>query len=127
MRFLHTMIRVGDLEKSIKFYTENFGMQLIRQKAYPGGKFTLAFIGYGPEESNTVIELTHNWETESYDLGNGFGHFALGVEDIYAVCDKLRADGVTITREPGPMKHGTTVIAFVKDPDGYAIELIERK
>ena len=127
MRFLHTMIRVGDLEKSIKFYTENFGMQLIRQKDYPGGKFTLAFIGYGPEESNTVIELTHNWETDSYDIGNGFGHFALGVEDIYAVCDKLRADGVTITREPGPMKHGTTVIAFVKDPDGYAIELIERK
>lgn len=127
MRFLHTMIRVGNLEKSIKFYTENFGMKLIRQKDYPGGKFTLAFIGYGDEESNTVIELTHNWETESYDIGNGFGHFALGVEDIYAVCDKLREDGVTITREPGPMKHGTTVIAFVKDPDGYSIELIERK
>ena len=89
MRFLHTMIRVGNLEKSIKFYTENFGMKLIRQKDYPGGKFTLAFIGYGDEENNTVIELTHNWETESYDLGNGFGHFALGVEDIYAVCDKL--------------------------------------
>jgi len=127
MRFLHTMIRVGNLEKSIKFYTENFGMKLIRQKDYPGGKFTLAFIGYGDEENNTVIELTHNWETESYDLGNGFGHFALGVEDIYAVCDKLREDGVIITREPGPMKHGTTVIAFVKDPDGYSIELIERK
>ena len=127
MRFLHTMIRVGNLEKSIKFYTENFGMKLLRQKDYPGGKFTLAFIGFGEEESHTVIELTHNWETESYDLGNGFGHFALGVEDIYAVCDKLREDGVTITREPGPMKHGTTVIAFVKDPDGYSIELIERK
>lgn len=127
MRFLHTMIRVGNLEKSIKFYTENFGMNLIRQKDYPGGKFTLAFVGYGPEESNTVIELTHNWETETYDLGDGFGHFALGVADIYSVCDKLRADGVTITREPGPMKHGDTVIAFVKDPDGYAIELIERK
>jgi lactoylglutathione lyase len=121
------MIRVGNLEKSIKFYTENFGMKLLRQKDYPGGKFTLAFIGFGEEESHTVIELTHNWETESYDLGNGFGHFALGVEDIYAVCDKLREDGVTITREPGPMKHGTTVIAFVKDPDGYSIELIERK
>ncbi len=127
MRFLHTMIRVGNLEKSIKFYTENFGMKLIRQKDYPGGKFTLAFIGYGDEENNTVIELTHNWETESYDLGDGFGHFALGVEDIYSVCDKLREDGVIISREPGPMKHGTTVIAFVKDPDGYSIELIERK
>ena len=127
MRFLHTMIRVGDLEKSIKFYTENFGMKLLRQKDYPGGKFTLAFIGYGDEAENTVIELTHNWETDSYDTGNGFGHFALGVQDIYAVCDKLREDSVTITREPGPMKHGTTVIAFVKDPDGYAIELIEKK
>ncbi|EDM25498.1 Glyoxalase I [Lentisphaera araneosa HTCC2155] len=127
MKFLHTMIRVGNLEKSIKFYTENFGMKLIRQKDYPGGKFTLAFIGYGDEADNTVIELTHNWETDSYDIGNGFGHFALGVEDIYSVCDKLREDGVIITREPGPMKHGTTVIAFVKDPDGYSIELIERK
>jgi len=127
MKFLHTMIRVGNLEKSIKFYTENFGMKLIRQKDYPGGKFTLAFIGYGDEADNTVIELTHNWDTDSYDVGNGFGHFALGVEDIYSVCDKLREDGVIITREPGPMKHGTTVIAFVKDPDGYSIELIERK
>ncbi|MDD7983788.1 lactoylglutathione lyase [Lentisphaera marina] len=127
MKFLHTMIRVGNLERSIKFYTENFGMKLIRQKDYPGGKFTLAFIGYGDEADNTVIELTHNWETESYDIGDGFGHFALGVEDIYSVCDKLREDGVIITREPGPMKHGTTVIAFVKDPDGYSIELIERK
>jgi lactoylglutathione lyase len=127
MKFLHTMIRVGNLERAIKFYTENFGMKLIRQKDYPGGKFTLAFIGYGDEADNTVIELTHNWETESYDIGDGFGHFALGVEDIYAVCDKLRDDGVIITREPGPMKHGTTLIAFVKDPDGYSIELIERK
>ena len=127
MRFLHTMIRVGNLEKSIKFYTENFGMKLLRQKDYPGGKFTLAFIGFGDESENTVIELTHNWDTESYDLGNGFGHLALGVDDIYAVCDKLREDGVNITREPGPMKHGTTVIAFVDDPDGYKIELIETK
>ncbi|WDE96196.1 lactoylglutathione lyase [Lentisphaera profundi] len=127
MKFLHTMIRVGNLEHSIKFYTENFGMKLIRQKDYPGGKFTLAFIGYGEEADNTVIELTHNWETDSYEVGNGFGHFAIGVEDIYAVCDKLREDNVIITREPGPMKHGTTLIAFVKDPDGYSIELIERK
>jgi lactoylglutathione lyase len=127
MKFLHTMVRVGNLERSIKFYTENFGMKLIRQKDYPGGKFTLAFIGYGDEADHTVIELTHNWDTDSYDIGNGFGHFALGVEDIYAVCDKLRDDGVIITREPGPMKHGTTLIAFVKDPDGYSIELIERK
>ncbi len=127
MKFLHTMIRVGNLEKSIKFYTENFGMKLLRQKDYPGGKFTLAFIGYGDEKEHTVIELTHNWETDSYEIGNGFGHFALGVADIYSVCDKLREDGVIITREPGPMKHGTTVIAFVKDPDGYSIELIEKK
>ncbi len=127
MKFLHTMIRVGNLDKSIKFYTENFGMKLLRQKDYPGGKFTLAFIGYGDEKEHTVIELTHNWETDSYEIGNGFGHFALGVADIYSVCDKLREDGVIITREPGPMKHGTTVIAFVKDPDGYSIELIEKK
>ena len=127
MRFLHTMIRVGNLQKSIEFYTECFGMELLRQKDYPGGKFTLAFIGYGDEKENTVIELTHNWETESYELGNGFGHFAIGVEDIYATCDKLREKGAIITREPGPMKHGNTVIAFLKDPDGYSIELIERK
>ena len=126
MRMLHTMIRVGELDRSISFYTEVLGMQLLRRKDYPDGEFTLAFVGYGEEESNTVIELTHNWGTDSYDLGNGFGHIALGVDDIYKVCDEIRARGGKITREPGPMKHGTTVIAFVEDPDGYKIELIER-
>ena len=127
MRFLHTMLRVGNLQRSIDFYTTCFGMQLLRQKDYEGGRFTLAFLGYGDEKENTVIELTHNWDTESYDLGNGFGHLAIGVPDIYSTCDTLREKGAVITREPGPMKHGNTVIAFLKDPDGYAIELIERK
>jgi lactoylglutathione lyase len=127
MKFLHTMIRVGHLDKSIKFYTENFGLKLLRKTDYPGGRFTNVFIGYGDESDNTVIELTHNWDTESYELGEGFGHLAFGIPDIYACCDKMRDDGVTITREPGPMKHGTTVIAFVVDPDGYKIELIEKK
>ena len=121
------MIRVGNLDRSIQFYTSVLGMKLLRRKDYPEGKFTLAFVGYGDESDTAVIELTHNWETESYDVGNGFGHIALGVNDIYAVCDAIRAKGGTITREPGPMKHGTTVIAFIKDPDGYAIELIETK
>jgi len=121
------MIRVGNLDRSIQFYTAVLGMKLLRRKDYPEGKFTLAFVGYGDESDTAVIELTHNWETESYDVGNGFGHIALGVNDIYAVCDAIRAKGGTITREPGPMKHGTTVIAFIKDPDGYAIELIETK
>lgn len=127
MRVLHTMIRVGDLDRSIQFYTDVLGMKLLRRKDYPEGKFTLAFVGYGEESDTAVIELTHNWETDGYDPGNGFGHVALGVKDIYAVCDAIRAKGGTISREPGPMKHGTTVIAFVKDPDGYAIELIETK
>jgi len=127
MRLLHTMIRVGDLDKSIDFYTRILGMSLLRRSDYPEGKFTLAFVGYGEEDSNTVIELTHNWETPAYDLGNGFGHLALGVQDIYQVCEDIRQAGGVISREPGPMKHGTTVIAFVKDPDGYAIELIEGK
>lgn len=127
MRVLHTMIRVGDLARSIQFYTDVLGMKLLRKKDYPDGKFTLAFVGYGEESDTAVIELTHNWETDSYELGNGFGHVALGVKDIYVVCDAIRAKGGTISREPGPMKHGTTVIAFVKDPDGYAIELIETK
>ena len=125
MQFLHTMIRVGDLDRSIKFYTETLGMKLLRQKDYPGGKFTLAFVGYGDEKNNTVVELTHNWDTDSYDLGKGFGHLAFGVDDIYATCDKMRQQGINIVREPGPMKHGKTVIAFVEDPDGYKIELIE--
>lgn len=127
MRMLHTMIRVGDLDRSITFYTEVLGMQLLRSKEYPEGRFTLAFVGYGPEEEQAAIELTYNWDRHSYEPGDGFGHIALGVQDIYSVCDAIREKGGTITREPGPMKHGTTVIAFVRDPDGYAIELIETK
>ena len=123
---LHTMLRVGDLDKSIAFYTEILGMQLLRRKDYPNGKFTLAFVGYGEESNHTVIELTHNWDTESYDLGNGFGHIALAVDDAAAACDEIRKRGGNVVREAGPMKHGTTVIAFVDDPDGYKIELIER-
>ncbi len=127
MRLLHTMIRVGDLERSLAFYCELLEMKLLRRKDYPGGRFTLAFVGYGDEASDTVIELTHNWDTDGYELGDGFGHLALGVGDIYATCDSLRAKGVPIMREPGPMKHGSTVIAFIGDPDGYKIELIEQK
>lgn len=126
MKMLHTMFRVGDLEKSLDFYTRVLGMRLLRKHDYPEGKFTLAFVGYGPEESNTVIELTHNWDTPKYDLGNGFGHIALGVEDIHATCDAIRKAGGKVVREPGPMKHGTTVIAFVEDPDGYRVELIQQ-
>ena len=126
-RMLHTMLRVKDLTKSISFYTETLGMQLIRKQDFPDGKFTLAFVGYGAEDSNTVIELTHNWDQyDSYDLGEGYGHIALGVPDIQSTCKDLRAAGANIIREPGPMKHGTTIIAFVEDPDGYKIELIER-
>ena len=125
MRLLHTMIRVGNLERSIDFYSRVLGMKLLRRKDYPAGKFTLAFLGYGDESETAVLELTHNWGTESYDPGNGFGHIAIGVDDIYGVCNSIRQAGGVISREPGPMKHGTTVIAFVKDPDGYAIELIE--
>ncbi len=126
MRLLHTMIRVGDLERSIAFYTEGLGMRLLRKNDYPGGRFTLAFVGYGDERSEAVIELTHNWDTSSYDLGDGFGHIAVGVEDITAACDRVRELGGRVTREPGPMKHGSTVIAFVEDPDGYKIEFIQR-
>jgi len=125
MRLLHTMLRVSDLERSIAFYTDVLGMQLLRRKDYPAGRFTLAFVGYGEEADTAVIELTHNWDTGSYVLGDAFGHLAIGVDNIYTVCDGIRAAGCAITREPGPMKHGTSVIAFVKDPDGYAIELIE--
>tara|TARA_B100001939_G_scaffold327888_1_gene322656 strand:+ start:16067 stop:16459 length:393 start_codon:yes stop_codon:yes gene_type:complete len=126
-RLLHTMIRVMDLDRSLDFYCNKLGMKLLRKKDYPEGKFTLAFVGYGDEKNNTVIELTHNWDREErYDLGNGFGHIALGVKDIYKVCEELDAAGVEVTRKPGPMKHGTTVIAFIKDPDGYMIELIEQ-
>lgn len=127
-KMLHTMIRVFDLQKSIEFYTQYLGMKVLRQTDYPDGKFTLAFIGYGDEASNTVIELTHNWDQkEPYDIGNGFGHIALGVPNIYATCSKIEESGVKISRPPGPMKHGKTVIAFIEDPDGYKIELIERK
>jgi lactoylglutathione lyase len=126
MRILHTMLRVGDLDRSIKFYTEVIGMSLLSRKDYPDGKFTLAFLGYGRNPEHAEIELTHNWGVEKYELGNAYGHIALGVDDIYKVCDQIRAAGGTITREPGPMKHGTTVIAFVQDPDGYKVELIEQ-
>lgn len=126
-RLLHTMIRVKDLDKSIDFYTRHLGMKALSRKDYPSGKFTLAFLGYGDEASNTVIELTHNWDqTEPYDLGTGFGHLAVGVPDIYGTCAALEKAGVKIPRPPGPMKHGGSVIAFVEDPDGYKIELIER-
>lgn len=125
MRLLHTMLRVNNLEESLKFYCDILGMKLIRQKDYPGGKFTLAFVGYGDESDTAVIELTYNWGVDSYDLGNAYGHIALGVDDIYETCEKIRAQGGNITREPGPMKHGTTVIAFVEDPNGYKIELIQ--
>lgn len=127
MRLLHTMLRVGDLEKSLQFYCDVLGMTLLRQKDYPGGKFTLAFVGYGDESDHTVLELTHNWGVESYDLGEGYGHIALGVDDIYKTCDEIKARGGNVVREPGPMKHGTTVIAFVTDPDGYKVELIQLK
>ena len=125
MRILHTMLRVGDMDRSIRFYTEVLGMKLISRKDYPDGKFTLAFLGYGTNPEHAEIELTHNWGVDKYELGTAYGHIALGVEDIYKVCDGIRAAGGTITREPGPMKHGTTVIAFVVDPDGYKVELIE--
>ncbi len=124
MRILHTMLRVGDLQKSIDFYTKVLGMKLLRQHDYPEGKFTLAFIGYGEESTHTVIELTYNYGVESYDLGKGYGHIALGCDDVYATCEKIRAAGGMITREPGPMMHGTTILAFVEDPDGYKIELL---
>jgi lactoylglutathione lyase len=125
MRLLHTMLRVGDLERSITFYTEVLGMTLLRRKDYPGGRFTLAFVGYGEESDTTVLELTHNWDTSSYDIGSGYGHIAIGVDDIVGVCDQIRSKGGRVVREPGPMKNGSTVIAFVEDPDGYKVELIE--
>lgn len=124
MRLLHTMLRVGNLEKSLAFYTEVLGMKLLRKNDFPDGRFTLAFIGYGDESDNTVLELTHNWDTEHYDLGNGYGHIAIEVEDVYAACDLIRERGGKIVREPGPMKHGTTILAFVEDPDGYKVELL---
>jgi lactoylglutathione lyase len=127
-RMLHTMIRVRNLETSLDFYTRLLGMNLLRRSEFPDGKFTLAFVGYGDEDAHTVIELTHNWDREEpYEIGTGFGHIALGVPDIYKACEGLSANGAKITRPPGPMKHGASVIAFIEDPDGYKIELVERK
>ena len=127
MRLLHTMLRVGDLERSLAFYTETLGMRLLRRKDYPDGRFTLAFVGYGEESEQACIELTYNWDTEHYDPGDGYGHIALEVDDVYQACDQIRARGGVIGREPGPMKHGSTILAFVRNPDGYAIELLGRK
>ncbi len=127
MRLLHTMIRVTDLDASIAFYTDVLGMRLLRKKDYPEGKFTLAFVGFADESEQACLELTLNWDTDEYDLGNGYGHVALEVDDVYKACEAIRARGGVITREPGPMKHGSTILAFVKDPDGYSIELLGKK
>ena len=127
MRILHTMLRVTDLERSLRFYTEVLGMRLLRRKDYPEGKFTLAFVGYGDETDTAVIELTHNWGVDEYQLGNAFGHIAVAVDDAYKACEEVKRRGGKVAREAGPMKHGTTVIAFIEDPDAYKIELIERK
>jgi len=126
MRILHTMLRVGDLKRSTDFYTGVLGMKVLRQSDYPDGRFTLAFVGYADEQSSAVLELTHNWDTPSYDLGNAYGHIAIEVEDAYAACDAVTAKGGTVIRPAGPMKHGKTVIAFVEDPDGYKIEFIQK-
>jgi lactoylglutathione lyase len=125
-RLLHTMIRVVDLDRSIDFYTRLLGMKLLRRQDFPDGRFTLAFVGYGAEADHAVIELTHNWDTAAYELGTGFGHLALGVPDIHGACAKLSEEGARIVRAPAPMKHGSTIIAFIEDPDGYRIELIEK-
>ena len=127
MRLLHTMLRCGDLDRSIAFYTEVLGMQLLRRKDYPDGEFTLVFLGYGDESQNTVLELTHNWGVESYQLGNGFGHLAIEVDDVYQACEQMRSRGGKIIRDAGPMNAGTTIIAFIEDPDGYQIELIGKR
>lgn len=127
MRLLHTMLRTGNLDRAIDFYTHVLGMKLLRRTDYPEGKFTLAFVGYGDEIDHTVIELTYNWGTDHYDLGDGFGHIAIEVDDVYATCDQIKQLGGKVVREAGPMKHGTTIIAFVADPDGYKIELIGKK
>ena len=126
MRILHTMLRVGDLERSVAFYTEVLGMKELRRKDYPEGRFTNVFVGYQPESEGAVLELTFNWDQSRYDLGGGYGHVALAVDDVYAACERIRERGGRITREPGPMKHGSTILAFVEDPDGYKIELLER-
>ena len=125
MRLLHTMLRVNNLQESLQFYCDILGMKLLRQKDYPNGQFTLAFVGYGDEANHAVIELTYNWGVDRYEVGNAYGHIALGVDDIYSTCEKIKGLGANVTREPGPMKHGSTVIAFVEDPNGYKIELIQ--
>jgi lactoylglutathione lyase len=128
MRLLHTMLRVGDLEKSKKFYTEIFKMKVLREKEYPAGKFTLCFLAYGPESENTALELTYNWDKSSYDLGDGYGHIAIEVDDVYQACAEIKAAGGKVVREAGPMKHGgTSILAFVEDPDGYKVELLSPK
>lgn len=124
MRLLHTMLRVGNMDRSIQFYTDILGMKLLRKKDFPGGSFTLAFLGYGEESDSTVLELTHNWDTESYQLGDAYGHIAIGVDDVYKTCEQVKEKGGKVVREAGPMLHGSTVLAFVEDPDGYKIELI---
>ncbi len=126
MRILHTMIRVGDLDRSIEFYTQCLGMSVLRRKEYPEGRFTNVFVGYGDEASSAVLELTHNWDTRSYEMGTGYGHVAVEVDDAYRACDEVARLGGKVTRPAGPMKHGTTVIAFVEDPDGYKIEFVQR-
>jgi lactoylglutathione lyase len=126
MRIMHTMLRVGNLERSLAFYTNVLGMRVLRRNDYPDGKFTLAFVGYGDEANNAVLELTHNWDTSSYDLGNAYGHIAIEVPNAHEKCDEVKKRGGKVVREAGPMKHGKTVIAFVEDPDGYKIEFIER-
>ena len=125
MQLLHTMIRVNNMDESIKFYTDGLGMKLLRKQDYPGGKFTLAFVGYGDEKDSAVVELTHNWETSSYDQGTAFGHLAIGVNDIYKKCEELKEKGANVVREAGPMMHGGAVIAFIEDPNGYKVELID--
>ncbi len=127
MRILHTMLRVTDLEQSLQFYTQVLDMKLLRQKDYPEGRFTLAFVGFGDEQSEAVLELTHNWDTKQYELGTAYGHIALEVDDVYSACEKIRAAGGKVVREAGPMKHSTTILAFVEDPDGYKIELLTAK
>ena len=127
MRILHTMIRVVDLQRSIDFYTQVLGMRLLRKSDYPGGRFTNVFVGYDDESRAAVLELTHNWDTKAYDMGTAYGHVAIEVDDAHRACDEVRTRGGKVTREPGPMKHGTTVIAFVEDPDGYKIEFVQRK
>ncbi len=127
MRLLHTMLRVTDLDRSIDFYTQLLGMKLLRRNDYPEGRFTLAFLGYGEISDSTVLELTHNWDTDSYNIGDGYGHIAIAVDDVYRACDQIKDNGGNVVREAGPMKHGTTILAFVEDPDGYQIELLGEK